>query len=489
MLFVTGTGWIVLSLCTARTSEQLRDQALTFCNTQADQMVESLGLELLDDDAKSASKRNRVRGTLHRMLKGGSGPSAIYSVIHQDGRVVIVHEARRSGDPRAYGTPVALSNAGYRANRTHVVQSSVIKLDDQDVIQTFAPILDDNHQVLGLLVMETPLASSLLVGTNVWTAFGLALLAGLVALTILTIRIAKPLERMQDQLVAKHNLSPKLIRRPADLLREITRIIDKAHADRDYFSAMFKQQDRQKESSMRRKDEVIANTVHELRTPLTSIIASLEIMLDNDDMMTPEEKQEFMAQATTAARHMMFVVNDMLDAAAIEAGQINMQIEECGLRQMLSDAKRSMELVATSRAMALVVDDVDPTIRVRADSARLMQVIFNLVSNAVKYTPAGSTVTLRAWPSLKSVIIEVEDEGESIPVEMRAKLFTRFSKLEREDEPHIKSSGIGLFLSKKLVELMHGTIGYRESETTQGSVFWFTLPLVVDEAMLPVVEI
>ena len=314
-------------------------------------------------------------------------------------------------------------------------------------------------------------------------AIAISIAAGLLAIAILMITTVRPLERLQDQLIAKQSLSPKLVQTPVDLLREITCIVDTANSERDFFNARLKQQDRQSESSIRRKDEVISNTVHELRTPLTSIIASLEIMIDNKEMMTPEEKQEFMAQASTAARHMMFVVNDMLDASAIKAGHINMQIEPCNLGQMLRDAQRSMGIIATARAMTLEVVDLNPNIEVMADSARLMQVLFNLVSNAVKYTPSGTTITMRAWPSLKSIIIEVEDQGQSIPVELRDRLFTKFSKFERH-EPRVDSSGIGLYLSKKLVELMHGSIGYRAVETGDGSVFWFTLPLVTEESRL-----
>ena len=142
-----------------------------------------------------------------------------------------------------------------------------------------------------------------------------------------------------------------------------------------------------------------------------------------------------------------------------------------------------MEIIATARAMILEVVDLNPNIEVMADSARLMQVLFNLVSNAVKHTPSGTTITIRAWPSLKSIIIEVEDQGQSIPVELRDRLFTKFSKFERH-EPRVDSSGIGLYLSKKLVELMHGSIGYRAIESGDGSVFWFTLPLVTEESRL-----
>ncbi len=485
MLLVTGTGFVVHGIGASQTREQIRSQHLDSCRAQAGQLADTLGSELVHDQflPKLAKSRERVLGALQRLLKHSENGLAIYSLTYQDDRAIIVQEAIRDGLPRPYGTPVALPNAGHRAHRTHAVQTGVFERNGAQIVQTFAPIHNDDRLVLGLLVTESALKYPEVQGSDTWLAVAISIAAGLLAIALLMITTVRPLERLQDQLIAKQSLSPKLVQTPADLLREITCIVDTANSERDFFNARLKQQDRQSESSIRRKDEVISNTVHELRTPLTSIIASLEIMIDNKEMMTPEEKQEFMAQASTAARHMMFVVNDMLDASAIKAGHINMQIEPCNLGQMLRDAQRSMEIIATARAMILEVVDLNPNIEVMADSARLMQVLFNLVSNAVKHTPSGTTITIRAWPSLKSIIIEVEDQGQSIPVELRDRLFTKFSKFERH-EPRVDSSGIGLYLSKKLVELMHGSIGYRAIESGDGSVFWFMLPLVTEESRL-----
>lgn len=491
LLLVTGTGWTVLALTTATTDQQMLANELTARAHRAAQLVDVLGEEILREPSRhQIPGRTRVGETLRRVLSRSDGTRSIYSVAQRDGRSVVVQEFRRDGETRPSGTPLPLPHEGYRAQRTHSIQTHVIVDSEGRTAQTFAPVLDGNHEVLGLIVVESALEPAQGLGSLAWIGVALSLFSGLVALSVLLVWVGRPLERMQDQLVAKRNISPKTVRNPSDLLREFTLVIDKALSDREYFDAFLKQQDRTQASHIRRKDEVIANTVHELRTPLTSIIASLEIMIDNEDMMTADEKSEFIAQAATAGRHMMFIVNDMLDASAIDAGQIKMHIENCNMQQVLEEARRSMELVATARAMTLVVEEIDPEMVVMADTSRFMQVIFNLVSNAVKYTPSGSTITIRAWPSKTSVIVEVEDEGESIPVEMRTKLFTRFSKLEREESGHtgLKSSGLGLYLTKKLVELMGGTVGYRESDKSDGSVFWFTLPTVEGQVLLPVLS-
>lgn len=480
LLLVTGTSSIVLTICTTRNGEVMRTQLKTSSHRQASQIVDTLDLDLVQNRTESAEVRGRVLTALHRILARSPDRQAIYSVVAQGRRSVLVQEARRTGEPRTFGTPVTLTHAGHRAQRTMSVQSEVDESVEPAVIRTYAPILDKTRRALGLLVTESRVPAREGLGSAVWLAAAIAVLAGLIALVILVIHISRPLERMQEQLIAKENLTHKLVRRPSDLLRELTLIVDRAHSDRERFDARIKQQDRQQESSIRRRDEVIANSVHELRTPLTSIIASLEILMDSDDAMTPEEQCEFMNQASTASRHMMFIVNDMLDAAALEAGQIAVEIDHCNLSQMMSDAKRSMEIVATARRMSLVVEPIDPALEVLADAPRLMQVIFNLVSNAVKYTPSDTTITLRGWTSLNSVIVEVEDQGTAIPVDQRNRLFTKFSPLKQEDQSErVDSTGIGLYLAKKLIEMMRGTIGYRPADSG-GSVFWFTLPIASD---------
>lgn len=474
LILVTGTSLLVQTLCTKQSEQKLETQRIAAAQREANQLVDALGVGLVQDQPESTATRGNLLATLSRVIERSESRISVYSVVFQDQRSLLVLEARRKGEARKFGSAIALPHAGHRAQRTLVVQSEI---DDRDILRTFAPVIDGNRRIQGLLVTESRLDRATL-GAHSWLAMAIAVLAGILALAILVISIARPLERMQEQLIAKQELAPTLVRGPADLLREVTLIIDKSHADRDYFEARSKQQDRQQESSIRRKDEVISNTVHELRTPLTAIIASLELLTDSEGELGPEDQREFMGQCQSAARHMMFVVNDMLDAAALEAGKVHMEIKRCRLGGMLQDAARSMEIVASARAMNLDVEEVAPGIEVFADAPRLTQVIFNLVSNAVKYAPRATRITMRAWTSLNSVIIEVEDQGTPIAVEKRDQLFTKFSPVKCESrDTNVESTGIGLYLTKKLLAMMNGTIGYRPAEGDTGSVFWFTLPV------------
>ncbi|MEE2886321.1 MAG: HAMP domain-containing sensor histidine kinase [Planctomycetota bacterium] len=484
LLLVTGTSWLILFLCDSEAANMARTRSVWSCEGTATQLVETLGRDLVQEpDAKDlphppTSERSSVLAAMLGIVRRQPGYASLAAVANQDGRLVLVREVRQEPGERPHGTPVELPNAGHRANRTGKPQSAITNEKGRELCTAFVPILDPNEQVLGLLILETELSPRNSLGSTAWASILLSLAVGLLAAALAVRRIGRPMQRMQEQLIAKERITAADVRTPSDLLREVTKSIDRASTDRVLFDARLEQQTQGEQTRIRMKDGMVANTVHELRTPLTSIIASLEIILSHRSDMTEEELMEFISQANIAGKHMMFLVNDLLDSAAVEAGRINMDTERCNLQSLLNDAKRSMEMVAATKSMRLTVPEVNPNIHISADYARVMQVIFNLVSNSVKYSPEGGSVTLRAWANMESVTIEIEDEGEGIPTPMRTKLFTKFSRIHKQnEEPGLQSSGIGLYLSKKLVELMQGTIGYRESELGRGSVFWFTLPL------------
>jgi signal transduction histidine kinase len=215
----------------------------------------------------------------------------------------------------------------------------------------------------------------------------------------------------------------------------------------------------------------LANTVHELRTPLTTILASLDMLRDGY-ATDPDEQREFLEQATTATHHLMFVVNDLLDSAALEAGRLQIESAPCFVRELLDDTMRLMRPIALSRRLQLEVLPPDGDPQVRGDRNRILQVLFNLVSNALKFTPAGGHVKLAAWQSGDEIEFTVTDDGAGVPDDARERLFTRFGRSGR----HAAGTGIGLFLSKALIEQMHGSIGYRPAAPGPGSIFWFLLP-------------
>lgn len=229
--------------------------------------------------------------------------------------------------------------------------------------------------------------------------------------------------------------------------------------------------ERKLQGSIRWREEQLAHTAHELRTPLSAIATALE-MLREGVASTPAEQQLFVDQAAAASRHMAFLIHDIVDLAAIENGRLRLQMREHRVEDLLADVAKVMALPAQSRDVALDIATAPAGLAVAADRGRFLQVAFNLVANALKFSSAGSKVRVVVECGRSSVRFEVHDEGPGVDERNRGDLFTRFSTNATTGE----GSGLGLYVSSMLVACMGGAIGHHPGKE-RGSVFWFSLPL------------
>lgn len=272
-----------------------------------------------------------------------------------------------------------------------------------------------------------------------------------------------------------------------DGLREVLdRAADLAQEASTFDAHMHERIEAARRQTRQQTEEMMATTVHELRTPLTTIIAALDMLRDGY-ASSEEDRQSFMDQASSASHHMLFVINDLLDSAALDAGKIRMHLGTCYCNDILDDARRIMEPMAVVRGIELVCEKPTVDVAVRADQNRVLQVLFNLMGNALKFTPEGSRVGLRARAQGEHLLFEVWDEGRGLDEATRRTLFQRFSSgvhstgnstgsgtRSTRGRP-MASTGIGLNVSQQLVRKMGGEIGYRPAESGTGSTFWFTL--------------
>jgi signal transduction histidine kinase len=237
--------------------------------------------------------------------------------------------------------------------------------------------------------------------------------------------------------------------------------------------------EREFEIGKRQTEEFVANTVHELRTPLTTILASLDMMREGY-AETPEDEREFIEQATVACRHLMLLVNDLLDTAAFDSGRLHLEVAPVSANEILHLAEKLMRPVAVGRGLELQVVTPPADVIVSGDQMRILQVLFNLLSNAMKFSTAPAPVVLRCTIDRLVIAFEIEDQGIGVPLETRSKLFTRYGRAHEGSSSgsQIGGTGIGLYLCKALIDQMQGSIGYRAREPGPGSVFWFTLPIV-----------
>jgi signal transduction histidine kinase/ActR/RegA family two-component response regulator len=223
------------------------------------------------------------------------------------------------------------------------------------------------------------------------------------------------------------------------------------------------------------KSNFLSRTSHELRTPLNAILGFAQI-LEND---LPDGRQKDSATLIhNAGQHLLKLINEVLDISRIESGDIGMSMEVIALNPLLEEAYHYLKPLEKVRDMSIVTR-FEPGLKVRADRQRLLQVILNLLANALKYGPENTTVTFSAYRQHGQIRVEVQDQGAGIAAELRSRLFTPFDRLGAE-RTVTEGTGLGLVLSKQLLDAMGGEIGVAEDK----SMFWFSLPASEDDLLM-----
>jgi signal transduction histidine kinase len=232
---------------------------------------------------------------------------------------------------------------------------------------------------------------------------------------------------------------------------------------------------RQIEAANRHKSEFLANMSHELRTPLNAIIGFSEVLLDPSLQVSEEERSQFLTDVLSSGKHLLGLINEVLDLAKIEAGKMELQIEPALLQDVVESVSNTMRSLAVKKSIDLRVESDERLGPFPMDGARVKQVLLNLVGNAIKFTPEGGRVWVRTGSNDQTVCVEVGDTGRGIRAEDQERIFLEFQQAASEaGKP--QGTGLGLALAKKFVE-MHGGKIWLESEVGKGSRFFFTLPL------------
>jgi len=225
------------------------------------------------------------------------------------------------------------------------------------------------------------------------------------------------------------------------------------------------------------KSEFIANMSHELRTPLNSIIGFSELLEDQLAGPLTDKQRGYIHNVWTSGKHLLDLINDILDLSKVEAGKIELHVETFPLREALVAALTMVRPQTAKKRISLRSEIVAET-RVTADPLRFKQIMYNLLSNAIKFTPEGGQVTVAARTAQEAFVeIAVTDTGIGIRTEDLPKLFREFSQVGGEHTREQQGTGLGLALSKRLVELHGGQIWVESEGENKGSTFIFTLPI------------
>lgn len=241
----------------------------------------------------------------------------------------------------------------------------------------------------------------------------------------------------------------------------------------------------------RLKAEFVAMVSHELRTPLTSIRGALGLLAGPMADQIPAQLNTLIEIAHKNSERLLLLVNDILDIESISSGQMRFDCHDEDLAAIVAQAVKIYSSYAANYQVSLVATRIDENLRVHVDPDRLMQVLANLISNAAKFSPEGATVEISLIRYGGKARLCVEDHGEGIPEEFQGQLFGRFAQGDSSASRSRGGSGLGLYISKQIVERMGGTIGF-ESVVGEGSTFWIEMPLIEAggnaENMPPVAE-
>jgi two-component system phosphate regulon sensor histidine kinase PhoR len=221
--------------------------------------------------------------------------------------------------------------------------------------------------------------------------------------------------------------------------------------------------------------EFIDNLGHELRTPLTTVSILAET-LAADAASLPPKAAERVAKIEVETGHLVQMVNELLDLARIESGTAGLVVEDLDLARLAETTTDRLRLFAERQGVTLVVEAPPGVPLVRGDAERLGQALLNLLHNAVKFSSAGSVVTVRVTPAESQVVVAVEDHGQGIPRLDLPRIFERFYKVDRARARIAGGTGLGLSIARHIVEAHGGRI-WAESEEGTGSTFSFAIPV------------
>jgi signal transduction histidine kinase len=278
-------------------------------------------------------------------------------------------------------------------------------------------------------------------------------------------------------------------------LRETNFKLLQKHRELEIARSQAEEARNQAEEASRLKSEFLANTSHELRTPLNGMIGFLKLIMDGmaDD---PEEQNEFIKEAHRAALHLLNIITDVLDIAKIEAGKLEIEMDAVKLSELLQDVKDLTDSQIRQKNLSFKIEKppTEDEIILYGNYQRLLQVMLNLVGNAIKFTPEGGITVSVEIIKKKTIVqnqelpgmakVRVADTGIGVSLDKQDKLFQSFSQVDGSRTRHYGGTGLGLAISQKLVETMGGVVNFYSMGEGLGSTVTFTVPLYQEPLMI-----
>jgi len=257
--------------------------------------------------------------------------------------------------------------------------------------------------------------------------------------------------------------------------REIENGLEKAHGELETLATELKR-------TTQAKSEFLANMSHELRTPLNSINGFSEVLYDETFGPLNDKQKKYVNNVLTSGKHLLLLINQILDMAKVEAGKMQLALSNIPMKSLLNEISLLVADMVSKKNLHMLVEISDDLPDIEADELKVKEIIYNLLSNVVKFTPEGGRIGLRAKKTEAGIEVVVWDTGVGIAPENMEKIFEGFFRVDTPFSRVTEGTGLGLPLSKKLVELHGGTLVVESDGLNLGTSVRFTLPVIAMEA-------
>jgi two-component system cell cycle sensor histidine kinase PleC len=217
---------------------------------------------------------------------------------------------------------------------------------------------------------------------------------------------------------------------------------------------------------------------HELRTPLNSINGFSEVLYDETFGPLNEKQKQYVNNVLTSGKHLLLLINQILDMAKVEAGKMKLALSNLPMKSLLNEISLLVADLVSKKKLQMVLEIAEDLPNIEADELKVKEILYNLFSNAVKFTPEGGRIGMRAKKVDSKIEIVVWDTGIGIALENMAKIFEGFFRVDTPYSQVIEGTGLGLPLSRKLVELHGGELSVESEGLNRGTLVRFTLPII-----------
>ena len=301
----------------------------------------------------------------------------------------------------------------------------------------------------------------------------IVLFAALIGVSLYTAkRITNPLEKLTKgtEIIGKGNLKHKIDIKSKDEIGELTVAFNKMTGD------LKKSYEKLKELDVL-KTRFLSTTSHELRTPMTPMKIQLELLLDNHFGKLSEKQKQSLEMVLRNTKHLDKLIADILDISRIQAGRLKFELKKVQVAECIKKSIENLKMLADQKNI-IITSKITELPELTLDKDRIIQVLNNLIKNAIKFTPAKGKIIVEAEKQKDNVLVKVKDTGIGMSEENLKGIFEPFFQIDSSYKREYEGTGLGLAISKGIVEQHRGNI-WAKSEIKKGSTFYFTLPLTV----------